>query len=97
MRRKTYRVTFTGYGSMNSKYSNQSLEVEIRHDWGYSEQDAEAVMYIIRERIKDHFRQFEIHTIEQLPAWPILFVAGFQINYKKGRLNEQFYFLNIIV
>jgi hypothetical protein len=66
MRRKTYRVTFTGFGAMNSKYTNQVLELEIRHDWNYTEQDAEAVLYIVREKIKGHFRQFEIHSIEQL-------------------------------
>jgi len=65
MGRSYYRVDFTGFGSLNSRY-RQSLELEIRHDWSKSEDDAFNVLIIIREEIRKHFQQFEIHSIEKL-------------------------------
>ncbi|MTI29794.1 hypothetical protein [Xanthovirga aplysinae] len=64
MGRSFYKVEFTGYGSLNSRY-RQSLNLEIRHDWSNSEDDAISVLIIIREEIRKHFQKFEIHSIDK--------------------------------
>jgi len=58
-----YRVEFTGYGINNTRYLNQTLDVKIRHDWSYSEDDAYNVMLLIRKAIKEHFSKYVIHSI----------------------------------
>ena len=61
-----YRVLYNGYGANRAFYGEQELRVELRHDWDKNHEEAVNVMFLIHNKLKEHFSKYDILLIEKI-------------------------------
>jgi predicted ATPase len=61
-----YRILYNGYGANNALYREQEIELKLRHDWSRNNDEAANVMYLVHEKLKEHFSRYEILQVEKV-------------------------------
>lgn len=61
-----YRVLYNGYGANNSVYAEQEIRLELHHDWGRNKDEAANVMFLVHQKLKEHFAKYDILLVEKL-------------------------------
>jgi hypothetical protein len=61
---RTYLVTFDGYGANRVTYRDQTLTIQTQHDWCINADEAANVMYLVHQKVKEHFTRYKIVKVE---------------------------------
>ena len=62
-----YRVLYNGFGANNVVYREQEVNLTLRHDWSRNKEEADKVMFLVHDKVKEHFSRFDILLVEKLP------------------------------
>ena len=62
----TYRVLFNGYAANRAVYRDREIRIDTPLNWSRGERDAQDLIFLIRQNIKEHFSRFEILMIERI-------------------------------
>ena len=60
----TYTIRFNGYGANRATYRDQSISLKARHNWNINADEAANVMYLVHQKVKEHFTRYKIISVE---------------------------------
>jgi len=62
----TYRILYNGYGANNALYREQEISLTLRHNWSRNSDEAANVLYLVHQKLKEHFSKYDILLVERL-------------------------------